>query len=152
MASPQEILHTEIKDALRSGDKDRLRTNRLLLSEVKNKSLELGREVGQTELLSLVQKAIKQRREAAQMYRDGSRPELVDKELAEIAILEGYLPPAADEDEIRKGIQALVDEKNLEGPGAIGVIMKEMMARLAGSADGATINRLAREILSPKSG
>ncbi|HEV3457233.1 MAG TPA: GatB/YqeY domain-containing protein, partial [Thermoanaerobaculia bacterium] len=92
-------------------------------------------------------KAIKQREEAAGQYRAGNRPDSAAKEDSEAAILETFLPAAADEGEIRAAIAALIAERGLSGPQAMGPIMKEMLARFGGTADGATLNRIARELL-----
>ncbi|HXO29728.1 MAG TPA: GatB/YqeY domain-containing protein [Thermoanaerobaculia bacterium] len=80
-------------------------------------------------------------------YRAGQREELAAKEESEAVILAGFLPAAADEGEIRAAVAALIAERGLSGPQAIGPVMKEMLARFGTSADGATINRIARELL-----
>ena len=148
-SSPQERLQDDIKDALRARESEKLGTLRLLLTEVRNKAIELRREVEEAEFLALVQKAIKQRREAADQFEAGDRAELAEKELREAAILEAYLPDQLGDEEIRGHIADFVSEQGLEGPAAIGAVMKEMMQRFSGSADGASINRIAREVLSP---
>ena len=94
-----------------------------------------------------MRKAIKQRGEAAEQFRAGGRPELADKEEREAAILEAYLPQQAGEAELRAAIAAFVAAEGLAGPKGIGPVMRAMLARFGAAADGATINRLAREIL-----
>lgn len=147
MSSPAERIQEEIKVALKAGDKERLATLRLLLTAIKNEAIRSGEEVDEDVFLKLVRKAIKQRRDSAEQYRGGGRPELAEKEEREAEILGAYLPEEAGEDEIRAAIEALVAERELAGPAAIGVVMKTMMARFGGRADGAVINRLARRIL-----
>jgi uncharacterized protein YqeY len=144
---PQQRIEAEVKAALKSGDKLRLQTLRLLLGELKNERIKRGAEVDEAGFVALVRKAIKQREEAATQFRAGQRPELAAKEESEAAILAGFLPAAADEGEIRSAIAALIAERGLSGPQAIGPIMKEMLARFGTSADGATLNRIARELL-----
>jgi uncharacterized protein YqeY len=144
---PQQRIEAELKAALKAGDKLRLQTVRLLLTEIKNERIRRGGEVDESGFVALVRKAIKQREEAAAQYRAGRREELAAKEVSEAAILAGFLPAAADEGEIRAAIAALIAERGLAGPQAIGPIMKEMLARFGTSADGATINRIAREVL-----
>lgn len=145
--TPQETLQQELADAMKAGDKARTSTLRMLLTAVKNERIARGEEVDDDAFLKIVQKSIKQRREAAELYDKGGRDELAAKERAEAELLESYLPPQADEDEIRAAIEALVAEQGLEGPQAIGVVMKAMMARFAGSADGAVVSRIARDVL-----
>jgi uncharacterized protein YqeY len=146
--SPRAELERDIKEALRARETERLGTLRMLLSECKNKSIELGRDVGQDEFLAIVRKAIKQRHEAAQQFEHGNRPELRAKELREAELLERYLPAQASEDDLRAAIRELVAERGLSGPAGIGPVMKEMMKRFGGAADGATVNRIAREVLA----
>lgn len=145
--TPQETLQQQLADAMKAGDKARTSTLRMLLTAVKNERIARGEEVDDDAFLKIVQKSIKQRREAAELYDKGGRDELAAKERAEAELLESYLPPQADEDEIRAAIEALVAEQGLEGPQAIGVVMKAMMARFAGSADGAVVSRIARDVL-----
>jgi uncharacterized protein YqeY len=85
-------------------------------------------------------------------YRSGGREELAAREEAEIQTLSAYLPAQVDEGQIRAAIQEVVDARGLSGPAAMGPIMKEMIARFGSSADGATINSLAREVLAKNAG
>jgi uncharacterized protein YqeY len=147
--SPRADVERDVKEALRARDNERLQTLRMLLAEIKNKSIELGRDPDRDEFTSLVRKGIKQRQEAAQQYEQGKRPELRDKELREVGYLEHYLPAQASEDDLRQAIREVVAERGLTGPSGIGPVMKELMKRFGGAADGATVNRIAREILSP---
>ncbi|HEV3458142.1 MAG TPA: GatB/YqeY domain-containing protein [Thermoanaerobaculia bacterium] len=146
-AAPQQRIESELKAAMKSGDKLRLQTLRLLLTEIKNERIRRGGEVDEAGFAALVRKAIKQREEAAGQYRAGNRPDSAAKEDSEAAILQTFLPAAADEGEIRAAIAALIAERGLSGPQAMGPIMKEMLARFGGTADGATLNRIARELL-----
>ena len=146
--TPRADVERDIKDALRSRESEKLQTLRMLLAEIKNKSIELGRDVDRDEFTALVRKSIKQRNEAAQQYEQGNRPELRDKEMREAALLEHYLPAQASEDDLRQAIRELVAERGLSGNAAMGQVMKEMMKRFGGAADGATVNRIAREILT----
>lgn len=149
MATFDLTLQEDIKNALRAGESEKLGTLRMLLTDVRNKAIELRRDVEEPEFLALVQKAIKQRREAADQFEAGDRLELAEKEMREAVFLDAYLPDQLSDDEIRGHVAAYVSEQGLEGPAAIGTVMKEMLQRFSGSADGASINRIAREILSP---
>lgn len=146
-ATPQQRIEAGVKEALKAGDKSRLQTLRLLLTEIKNERIRRGGEVDEAGFVGLVRKSIKQREEAAAQYRAGNRADLAAKEDEEAKILSAFLPAAADEGDIRAAIAALIAERGLSGPAAIGPVMKEMLARFGTSADGATINRIARELL-----
>ncbi len=147
MSAFQDRLQDEIKGSLKAGDKEKVSTLRLLLSAVKNEEIRLGGELDEARFLQLVQKAIKQRGESAEQYRKGDRLELAEREEREADLLRAYLPPPVGEEELQSAIREFVEEHELSGPAAIGAVMKEMMTRFSGRADGATINRLARQIL-----
>lgn len=148
--TPQQRIEADVKTAMKSGDKERLGTLRMLLTEIKNERIRRGEEVDETGFVSLVRKAIKQREEAAAQYRNGNREELAAKEDSEAKMLAEFLPAQVDEGQIRAAIQVLIDERGLSGPSAMGQVMKEMIARFGSSADGATINRITREVLASK--
>jgi uncharacterized protein YqeY len=148
--TPQQRIEADVKAALKAGEKERLGTLRMLLTEIKNERIRRGSEVDEAGFVSLVRKSIKQREEAAAQYRTGKREELAAKEDAEAKVLAAYLPAQVDEGQIRAAVAAFVTEHNLSGPSAIGPVMKEMLARFGSSADGATINRVAREVLAGK--
>ncbi|HEX6900679.1 MAG TPA: GatB/YqeY domain-containing protein [Thermoanaerobaculia bacterium] len=145
---PQQRIEADVKTAMKSGEKEKLSTLRMLLTEIKNERIRRGSEVDEAGFVSLVRKAIKQREEAASQYRNGGREELAAKEEAEQKILSAYLPAQVDEGQIRAAIEEVVAAKGLSGPAAMGPIMKEVLARFGSSADGATINRIAREVLA----
>ena len=148
--TPQQRIETDLKAAMKAGDKEKLSTLRMLLTEIKNERIRRGSEVDEPGFVALVRKAIKQREEASSQFRTGGREELAAKEDAEAKMLAAYLPAQVDEGQIRAAIQALISERRLSGPAAIGPVMKEMLARFGSSADGATINRIAREVLTGK--
>ena len=137
---------------MKAGDKARLSTLRLLLTEIKNERIRRGAEVDEAGFVSLVRKSIKQREDSVAQYRSGQREELAAKEEAEIEVLAEYLPAQVDEGQIRAAIEELVAARGLSGPAAIGPIMKETLARFGSSADGATINRIARDVLAKNAG
>jgi len=146
--TPQQRIEADVKTAMKAGEKERLGTLRLLLTEIKNERIRRGSDVDEAGFVSLVRKSIKQREEASVQYRNGGRAELAAKEDAEAKILAAYLPAQVDEAQIRAAVEALVAERSLSGPAAIGQVMKEMLARFGSSADGAVINRIAREVLT----
>ncbi len=148
MSTPLDRIQADLKAALKARDKERLSTLRLLLAEIKNEKIRAGKEVDDDTFARLVKKALKQRKDSAEQYRKGDRRELAAKEEREAEILVAYLPQQVGEAEIRGAIEELVAAEELSGPRAIGVVMKAMMARFGGSADGKTVNRIAREVLA----
>jgi uncharacterized protein YqeY len=148
----QQRIEGEVKEAMKAGDKGKLSTLRMLLTEIKNEKIRRGGDVDEAGFVALVRKAIKQREESAAAFRNGGREELAAKEDSEAKMLAVYLPAQVDESQIRAAIQEVVDARGLSGPAAIGPIMKEMLARFGTAADGGTINRLAREVLAKAAG
>ena len=148
MSTPQERIETEVKEALKARQKERLSTLRMLLNTIKNERIRTGQEVDEATFLKLVHKGIKQRQESSQQFRQGGRQELAKQEDREADILAVYLPPAVDEDELAAAIREYVVAAGLTGPQAMGAVMTEMLDRFGGRTDGGTINRLAREILA----
>lgn len=147
MTTPQQEIEKQVQAALKAGEQERLATLRMLLSTIHNERIRTGAEVDEETLWSLARKGIKQRHEASEQYRSGGREDLADKEEREAAILEEYLPPAVDEEELALAIRSFVESEGLSGPQGIGPTMKAMMARYNGRVDGSTINRLARQTL-----
>ena len=148
MSTPQERIELEVKQALKAHDKERLSTLRMVLNEIKNERIRSGDEVDEETFFRLIRKGIKQRRESSELYRQGNRQELAEKEEREAEILQEYLPPGVSDQELQAAIRELVLAGGLTGPQDLGQVMKVMLHRFAGRADGATINRLAREILT----
>jgi len=145
---PQARIEADLKTAMKARDKERLSTLRMLLTEVKNERIAAGAEVDEARFVALVRKAIKQRHEAAEKFREGGREESAAKEEREALILDEYLPKQASEEEVLKAIRALIEAEGLSGPAALGKIMKPILAHFGPRADGGTISRLAREELT----
>jgi uncharacterized protein YqeY len=126
-------------------ERDRFRTTLLAstLSEIRNREIEVGREAEDADVIAVIGRAIKQRRESSTQMRDGGRAELADKEDREAGVLGGYLPPQLGEDDVR----ALVREAVAGGADNIGTVMSAIMPRIKGSFDGREANRIAREEL-----
>ena len=114
-----------------------------VLSEVKNRRIELRRDPEDNDVVDVLRKAIKKRRESVEMYEKAGRGDLADKERDEAAALEKYLPPAVDEAEIRSAVRAAIEG----GAANIGVVMGKVLPQFKGRAEGGTINAIAREEL-----
>jgi len=116
------------------------------LSEVKNREIELKRELTDDDVVEVFRRAIKKRREAVELYEKAARPELAKKERDEIVILESYLPAQANPDDIRAAIKAAI----AGGAANIGAVMAKVMPQFKGKAEGSVINAIAREELGGK--
>jgi uncharacterized protein YqeY len=148
MSTPLERIQNDMKDALRAGEKERLMTIRMLLAAMKNEKIELGRELEDGDFIRMVQRALKQRREASESYRAGGRLELAEKEEREAVILQAYLPAAVDVAELEAAVRALVAEQGLSGPKAMGIVMKAMLEKYAGRTDGSVLQPIVRAVLA----
>lgn len=148
MGEVAETLSTRIKEAMKSGDRTRLATLRMLSASVKNREVEVGRELSQEEFMEVVGREVKRRKEAAEAYRGAQRPELEERERAEQAILEEYLPEQLSEEELSKVVDDAIAATGASGPKEVGKVMAHVMLSYKGRVDGSTVNRLARERLA----
>jgi uncharacterized protein YqeY len=143
-----ELLKDRVRDDLNAArrERDKLRTTLLtmLLSEIRNREIEVGHELGDDEVQAVANSAIKRRREAAEQMRAGGREELALKEDQEAALLQGYLPAQLGEDEVR----AFVREAVAGGAKDLGGVMKQLMPKTRGRFDGKELNRIVREELA----
>jgi uncharacterized protein YqeY len=115
-----------------------------VLSEVKNRRIELRRDPADVDVVDVLIKAIKKRRESIEMYEKGGRSDLAEKEKSEASALEKYLPPAVSDDELRAAVRAAI----AGGAANIGAVMGKVLPQFKGRAEGGTINSIAREELS----
>ncbi len=141
--SLKDRIRTDLNTARKERDKFRTTVLSTLLSEVRNREIELGSEAGDGEVESLLTTAIKRRREAAEQMRAGNREELAAKEEEEAALLQSYLPPQLAEEEVR----TMVRDAIASGAGDLGAIMKVVIPRVKGRFEGRELNRLVREEL-----
>jgi len=145
--SLKDLLTEAMKAAMKAKQAERLSTIRQLRSAIKNKEIELGKELDDDAVISVIGTLVKQRREAAQMYRDNNRPELANKEEAELAVLQEYLPAQLSEAEIRAIVSEVVTAVGATSVKDLGKVMPQVMARTKGAAEGKLVNRLVRETL-----
>ncbi|WP_321369461.1 GatB/YqeY domain-containing protein [uncultured Desulfuromusa sp.] len=144
----KEQLMQDMKEAMKAKQSDRLGTIRQLRSAIKNKEIEARQELDDNGILGVISTAVKQRREAAQMYSDNGRPELAAKEDAELAVLQQYLPAQLSEAEVRDIVAAVIAETGATSMKDMGKVMPQVMAKTKGFADGKIVNQLVRELLA----
>lgn len=137
-----------VKSAMKNGDAVTLSTLRLLLSAIHNEEIKLRRELTAEEIQKTIATLAKQRNESIELFRKGGREELAQKEEAELAILQKYLPQALTEEQLRSLIQQSIGELGAKGVGDLGKVMKQVMPKVSGRSDGKRVNELAKELLS----
>ncbi len=137
----------DLKRALKSSDKRRTSTLRLLKAALKNKQIELQRELTDEDCISVISSLIKQRKESIQQYTSAGRDDLASAEKEEFDILMSYMPPELSEEELDKIIIEVIKEVGAEGIKDLGRVMRVLMPRVKGSADGALVNKKVRILL-----
>ena len=148
MALEQQI-QKDIMEAMKTHDTVRLNAVRAIKSEIllaKTSSTE--HELEDSDVMKLIQKLVKQRKESAEMYVQAGRQKLADNELAEAKFMESYLPKALSEDEVRNMLKQIIAEVGASSPKDMGKVMGAATKRLAGQADGRTISTIVKELLS----
>lgn len=138
-------LQDDMKSAMRTRDKERLGVIRMLLAAVKQREVdqpaEERSELNDADVLAVIEKMVKQRRDAEQQYRDANRPELADAEAAEIAVLEHYLPAQMSDAEVDQAIETAISESQAESMRDMGKVMGVLKPRLQGQADMAVVSQ-----------
>lgn len=150
MALKQQI-DTDIKEAMKAKEQDRLRALRaikslILLEETKDGAA--GGDLKPEDELKLLTKAVKQRKDSADIYRTQGREDLLQAELAEIAVIEKYLPQQLSEEELKTALQAIIARIGASGPSDLGKVMGVATKELAGQADGKAISAMVKNLLS----
>ena len=146
----EERLDADLKEAMRSGDVTRkltIRSVKTAITEAKVSGTE-ARSLTDQDVLGIIARQIKQRRDSAAEFTKGGRPDLTEKEEAEIAVLLTYLPEQLDDAAIRQRAEAVIAELGVTDLKGMGPVMKRLSGELRGQADGQTINRIVRELLS----
>jgi uncharacterized protein YqeY len=144
----EQIGH-DITEAMKARDAARLSALRMVKAALMNGEVAKGRALDEPEAQQVLASLIKQRRDSIEQFRNGGRQDLVDKETAEVAILEKYAPPAATTAEVEQAVVAAISETGAAGPKDMGKVMKAVMAALAGkSADGKMVNEIVRKKLA----
>jgi uncharacterized protein len=140
-------LNESMKDAMRSRDEVRKRTVRMALAAVKQVEVDKRVELDDAAVMSLLQKEIKNRREALEEAKKANRPDLIEENEAEIKVLQAFLPEAMPADELRALVQAAITETGAASPSDMGKVMKVAMAKVAGRAPNDMVSATVRELL-----
>ena len=144
-----ERIVEDMKSAMKQKDANRLSTLRMVKATLMNKKIETGDELSDEETMKVLNTLVKQRRDSAEQYSNAGRTELADKETAEIAVIEEYLPASASEDEIKAAVEAAITETGAASMKDMGAVMKAAMASLAGkTVDGRAVSEAVKSKLA----
>lgn len=144
----KERIATDLREAIRSGDERRKIALRMASAAIRNAEIAAGHELDDAGVLQVLQREIKQRRDSIEEFRKGNRPDLAEKEEAEIEVLQAYLPRQLSRDEIVAAARDVIAETGARGPGDKGKVMPVLIKRLAGQAEVRVINEVVTELLA----
>ena len=137
----------DLKAAMKSGDKPRVSTLRLLLSALKNEKIQAHRELTDEEIEAVIRRGAKQRRDSIEQYGRGGREDLVAAETAELQILEAYLPQGLTDADLESAVKTIISDRSLTSKKEVGAVMKELMVRYKGRVDGRRAQEIAQRLL-----
>ena len=142
-------IREDLKEALKRKDQVKADALRLILAALQNAEKEKkGGELKEEEFHEVLSRLVKQRRESIDMYREGDREELAQKEEAELKVVQSYLPEQISEDEVKKLAQEAVEKVGASSPKEMGKVMAELMPKVKGRADGKLVSRVVKDLLS----
>ncbi|MEW6057983.1 MAG: GatB/YqeY domain-containing protein [Bdellovibrionota bacterium] len=148
MATIKERISEDMKAAMKSGEKARLGAIRMLHSAIRKKEIDDRIELDDAGVMKIIGSLVKQRQDSIDQFRAGGREDLVEKETAELQLLQGYLPAQMSQEELVRIVEASIQEANAKTQKDMGAVMKVLMPKIAGRADGKLVNQLVRERLS----
>ena len=146
--SLKDQLNESMKTAMKARDDLRLSAVRMVRSMVKNREIDQKKELNDQEIIEVISTLVKQRRESIRMYREGNRPDLVEKEEAELEVLLGFLPAQLSPAEIEALVDRIISETGALGARDMGRVMKALTPLTAGKADGKTVSDTVKQKLA----
>ncbi len=148
MSSLQDKIMADLKEAMRNKDETARDTLRMLKTEIGRKELELGKALSEADEIAVLSRAVKTRKESAEQYDEGGRSDLAEKERAELAIVERYLPKMLSEDEAKAAITEIIAQTGASSKKDMGAVMKEVRGKYAGQIDGKLASKIVGSLLS----
>ncbi|NPA58259.1 MAG: GatB/YqeY domain-containing protein [Aquificae bacterium] len=141
-------LQEEMKTALKKGERDRLSVIRMLISEIKKVQIDSKKELTDEEIIQVLQRYAKQRKESIKQYREAGREDLASKEEFELKVVQEFLPQPLSEEELVSIIKQVIQETGASSMKDMGKVMKAVMDKVKGRADGGTVSGLVKKMLS----
>jgi uncharacterized protein YqeY len=146
--SLKDQITDDMKAAMRAKDSERLSTIRLLLAEFKRREVDERIELNDTQVLAVVEKMLKQRKDSITQFESGGRQDLADKEKSELAVLSAYMPAGLSDEEVAAEVQAAIAEAKAAGPQDMGKVMGILKPKLAGRADMTAVSSQVKKALA----
>jgi uncharacterized protein YqeY len=147
-ANLKQRLTDDLKQAMKGGDTLKRSALRLLMASIHNAEIAKRAALDDTDILGIIAKEVRQHQESIESFKQGNRRDLVDKEEAEMAVLQGYLPQQMTREEVVEAARKIIVEVGAQGPADKGKVMPKIIAQLKGRADGREINAVVTELLS----
>ncbi len=141
-------LEKDLVEAMKAKRETELSVLRMLKTALKNKAIELKKDLTADEALAVLKSEAKKRRDSIEAFKDGGREDLAEKETSELVILEKYLPEQMSEDQVREEAKKIIDELTEEQKNNFGAVMGQVMAKLKGKADGGLVGKIVKELVS----
>jgi uncharacterized protein YqeY len=143
-----EQIEQDMIKALKGGEKNRLTVLRGLKSDLKYRQIDVGKDLTDEQVVEVLSTAAKKRRDSIEQFRKGGREDLAKQEESELAVISEYLPKQLTEDELRQLANAAIEEVGAESPKQMGLVMKAIMPKVKGRADGKLLSKLIAELLA----
>jgi len=143
----RETIDADIKEAMKAGARDKVSALRMLVAALKNKQIDKRRSLTEEEIAETVRSLIKQRKDSIEQFAKGGRQDLVDKETAEVTVLEVYLPQQLSREEVEKTVRDIIAQTGAQGAKDMGKVMKALVPVLAGRADNKLVSELVKHAL-----
>lgn len=140
-------IEAQLKDAMRAQDKDRLMALRNIKSVLKNKAIDAKRDLNDGEVIQVLSTLAKQRKESIEAFQSGGRQDLVEKEAAELKVIEEFLPQQLSAEELERTIREAITETQAQGAKDMGKVMKAVQPKVMGRADGKVVSELVKKLL-----
>ena len=141
-------IEKDMLSALKNKEKEKAGYLRLIISKCKNKAIELGRDLSDSEIIKVLQNVAKQHKESIKMYKEGNRSDLVEQETTELGFVEDYLPSMMNEEEVKKLVKQIIEEVGATDMSDFGKVMTNIMKKGAGKIDGSLAQSIVKELLS----
>jgi len=143
----KDKIRSDLKASMKNQDKISLSVLRLLNSDIRNKEIELIKEIGDEDIVKIIKSNVKKRKDSVEMYKQGKREDLVKQEESELEVLQKYLPEEMGEEAIRAIVKNVISKTGLSKASDFGGLMKEVMKETGGNADGKTVSSVVRDEL-----